>query len=96
MSPSLATTLKINFDNISPTGPDGTYEVLDTDYETWTAVYSCLSIGAFNFEYAWLMGRSNTLSPELLGAAQAAYTRNGVDVNKFAFTVHSDSCNYVP
>ncbi len=78
------------------TGPDGTYEVLDTDYENWTAVYSCLSVGAFNFEYAWLMSRTNTLSDQLLAQAEAAYTRNGIDVNKFRPTAQSDDCNYVP
>jgi apolipoprotein D and lipocalin family protein len=81
---------------VASTDPDGTYEVLDTDYENWTAVYSCFSIGPFNFENAWLMSRSSTLSPEVLGAVQAVFTRNGVDVNKFDSTVHSDSCNYAP
>ena len=78
------------------TGPDGTYEVLDTDYENWTAIYSCDSISIFTIEFAWIMSRTNTLSEQLLAQAEAVFTRNGIDVNKFRPTAQSDDCNYVP
>lgn len=65
-------------------GPDGSYYVLDTDYTTWTAVYDCVMIGAFKFEYAWLMGRTNSLTPEQLAAAQEA-CKDRFHIEKFVF-----------
>ena len=64
--------------------------------DRWTAVYSCLSIGAFRFEYAWLMGRNNVLTEQQLADAQAAYRRNGIDVSKFVFTNQNADCVYEP
>ena len=39
--------------------PYGRYDVLDTDYETYTIVYSCTPIlaDAFNIEYLWILSR---------------------------------------
>ena len=46
--------LKLNF----PGTPEGDYWVLDTDYENWSAVYSCGDIfGLIKFEYAFLLAR---------------------------------------
>jgi apolipoprotein D and lipocalin family protein len=46
-----------------PDTPDGDYYVLDTDYTTYSAVYSCGNIGPVKIEYAWLLAREQTVSP---------------------------------
>nr|CAH0100096.1 unnamed protein product [Daphnia galeata] len=79
-----------------PGRPDGDYFVLDTDYVTYTAVYDCVSVGAFKLEYAWLMGRTNTLNAEQLATARAAYTQFGIDISTFETTIHDDTCIYLP
>lgn len=78
------------------TGPDGNYFVLDTDYVTYTAVYDCETLGVFKFEYAWLMARENTMTPEQLAAARAAFTSQGIDVSTFEPTYQGSSCVYEP
>ena len=78
------------------TGPDGGYLVLDTDYVNYSAVYECSSVGAFTFEYAWILTKSNTPSAATIQAAQAAFARNGVDYTTFEITPQSDTCNYQP
>ena len=78
------------------TGPDGNYYVLDTDYTTYTAVYDCATIGAFTFEYAWLMGRNSSLTQQQLATARAAYTKFGINTNTFTTTVQGPDCVYIP
>ena len=78
------------------TGPDGGYLVLDTDYVNYSAVYDCTSVGAFTFEYGWLLTRSNTPSAATTQAGQAAFTRNGIDITNFEITPQSNTCNYQP
>lgn len=38
--------------------PWGSYNVLSTDYTTYTVVYSCANFYLFHFEYAWVLTRS--------------------------------------
>lgn len=47
-------------------GPDGTYLVLDTDYVNYSSVYSCVNVGAFSLEYAWILGREQVMPQEYL------------------------------
>jgi len=37
--------------------PKGNYNVLATDYTTFTIVYSCTSFLFFKLEYAWILSR---------------------------------------
>ena len=49
-----------------PSAP-GTYKVLDTDYDNYSAVYSCDNIpGLGKYEYGWVLTRSTTPSQEVV------------------------------
>ena len=50
-------------------GNNATYNVLGTDYETYTAVYSCENIGSTKFELAWINTRSMDPDPLIVGNA---------------------------
>ena len=50
-----------------PGTPEGDYWVLDTDYENWSAVYSCGDIfGLIKFEYAFALTRTPHPSAEVV------------------------------
>ena len=61
--PSNPAQLKLYF----PGTPEGDYWVLDTDYENWSAVYSCGDIfGLIKFEYAFALTRTPDPSAEVV------------------------------
>ena len=67
--PSNPAQLKLHF----PGTPEGDYWVLDTDYDNWSAVYSCGDIfGLVKFEYAFLLTRENHPSEEVVSIYQQA------------------------
>nr|KAG5696785.1 hypothetical protein BaRGS_012808 [Batillaria attramentaria] len=44
--------------------PYGNYWVIDTDYDSYTLIYSCESIlGVAHIEFAWIMSRHMTIDP---------------------------------
>ena len=70
-----------------PGTPYGKYNVIDTDYDTYTLIYSCESIlGVAHIEFAWILARemhiNQTLTDKLLNELQGY----GVDVSKFVKT----------
>lgn len=49
--------------------PWGDYRVLDTDYKTYSVVYSCSSIlGLYHFGAGWVLGRTPDVSPSYASA----------------------------
>jgi hypothetical protein len=46
--------------------PSTPYLVLDTDYETWAAVYSCKEDEAVRYEDSIILSRTKEISPELV------------------------------
>lgn len=72
------------------------YYVLDTDYVTYAAVYNCVGIGEFKVEYAWILARANSLSPEELTFARNVFIANGVDISTFEPTYQDSKCVYFP
>ncbi|CAL4144119.1 unnamed protein product, partial [Meganyctiphanes norvegica] len=73
----------------------GDYNVLDTDYETWTAVYSCGNLLGVSVEQAWILARNSTLTEEQRADVLAAYTKWGIDITHFTDTPQDD-CTYGP
>ncbi|CAC5396671.1 APOD [Mytilus coruscus] len=59
-----AARLKLRFASAAPYGD---YWVLDTDYETYTLIFSCtdLLFGATHFEFAWILAREKTISDDI-------------------------------
>ena len=44
----------------------GDYRVVDTDYTTYSIVYSCTNFLFFKNEYVWILGRTETLDASTL------------------------------
>jgi len=60
-SSSIASHLQVRFSKWQPWGQ---YLVLDTDYDTYTVVYSCSNLLIARMEFLWIMARERTLSAE--------------------------------
>lgn len=77
-----------------PGRPDGSYLVLDTDYSSWTAIYSCDSVGFFKFEFAWLMARTPSISQDMEQQGMNVFSEFGIDITRFVPTPQDESCIY--
>ena len=63
--------------------PWGDYEVLSTDYESYTIIYSCSSFFVANYQIAWVLSRDPTYDPT---QAVAALKGLGFDATDFHYT----------
>jgi len=67
--------------------PYGNYWVIDTDYETYSLVYSCSSVvNVFHIEMAWILSREMTLDEQVAQRLKDKLSGFGVDVSKFVAT----------
>jgi apolipoprotein D and lipocalin family protein len=74
--------LKIDFDietSLFSAKPEGNYQVLDTDYNTYSLVYSCSKFLILKFEYAWLLSRSRTLPAKEIDRLEKKFGQGIVD-----------------
>jgi len=78
-----------------PYRPPADYRVLDTDYTTFTSIYSCTNVGPLKFEFGWVLSRTNTLSDSQLEHALSAFTKEGIDATKLVTSYQSDDCKYI-
>ena len=71
--PDLFFLMQVHF----PGSPTGNYWVLATDYENYSAVYTCFDLlGIYKFEYAWLLTREREPSAEVV-TKQAIFFKGG-------------------
>jgi hypothetical protein len=71
------------------------YNVLDTDYNTYASVYSCVNLLLFKVEFAWVLVRDPaTTTADTIMKALSAFTRNAVNIGPFQLT-RQTGCNYV-
>jgi len=58
------------------------FEVLDTDYESYSCVHSCLSFSLFGtYQYMWVYSRSRTLEQSKIDACRTLFSKYaGTDV----------------
>merc|ERR1719209_147110 len=71
---------------------DGEYNVLFTDYETYTAVYTCGKFLTQKIETAWILARKPALTTEEYEDALSQYHKWGIDTSHFKDTVQDDTC----
>merc|ERR1712168_259383 len=58
------------------------YWVVDTDYDSYTLVWSCISMGMSRLEYAWIMSRDKTLDPDTLAQIHETGNKMGIAMKK--------------
>ena len=92
--------LKVHFSSYSPFAI-GNYDVLTTDYQNYSVVYSCVDLGVAKIESGWLLTREALPELDLMDKyivdAQEAFGKLGYDFDsKFAFTTQGEDagCDY--
>ena len=68
--------LNLQFPNI----PAGSYQVLDTDYDGYTLIYSCSQIVPYlvKQELTWILSRTPTLSEQKRDELRQLLAKNGI------------------
>lgn len=52
--------------NFFSEAPYADYWVLETDYETYTLIYSCINVlDVSHLDFSWILSRKPTLDPEI-------------------------------
>ncbi|XP_065580354.1 apolipoprotein D-like [Artemia franciscana] len=77
-----------------PGQPDGSYWVLDTDYTSWSAVYSCDNFGGLAVEFGWVLARENAVTEDVYNRAMSNFAKYGIDTSLFQKFYHGDDCVY--
>jgi len=77
--------------------PWGKYWVLDTDYKSFSVVYSCSSYWINRVEYLWILGRAQSLTPERRQAISSMLSKFGIKECKLRKTSHGkEKCGDFP
>ena len=77
--------------------PPGLYWVLDTDYDNYASVYSCVDVGdQLKFEYGWVLTRDAFASDEIVQRSFDAFINIGVNISSFEVSGQSEDCQYAP
>ncbi|XP_071527885.1 uncharacterized protein [Panulirus ornatus] len=74
--------------------PESPYLVIDTDYRTFSCVYSCLEYFSFRAEFFWLFGRTPTLPEHTANRCHERLTAMGIDYTKMAVIRQGETCPY--
>ncbi|XP_074478292.1 apolipoprotein D-like isoform X2 [Sebastes fasciatus] len=61
--------------------PNGPYWVLNTDYQTYSLVYSCSEYGFFHVDSAWILARTWVLTEDVIGQLHNGLTSAGVNIS---------------
>ncbi|KAM6948226.1 apolipoprotein D-like [Aplochiton taeniatus] len=87
--------LEVSFFENQPPGP---YWVLSTDYENYTLIYGCTSLGEnLRYEFSWILARQPSLPEETLVELRSILTSNGVEVEKLMITDQdAERCSAMP
>ena len=70
------------------------YEVIDTDYETYSCVYSCIEWDNYKSEYGFVFSRTPQSTGPANAKCAAVFRNNGVDFSRFAQVEHTAECVY--
>ncbi|XP_064084945.1 crustacyanin-A2 subunit-like [Macrobrachium nipponense] len=70
------------------------YEVIDTDYDTYSCAYSCVDWNAYKTEFAFVFSRSPENNGPATAKCKSIFAKHGVDFSKFVAVPHTDDCVY--
>ncbi|KAK4322316.1 hypothetical protein Pmani_006922 [Petrolisthes manimaculis] len=70
--------------------PAAPYQILETDYRTYSCVYSCLEYFGFRAEFAWVFGRTPTLSTNTRARCHQVLTQINVQSTKMVPVVQGE------
>jgi len=82
--PSQPGLLAVSFSN---TGAVGDYRVVETDYDTYTLIFSCRDLAHIVYaEFAWILTRDPKPDPAIVQRLKTKLGSYNVDVSKFQVT----------
>lgn len=61
--------------------PPVMYDIIDTDYLSYTCAYSCMGLFGLKFELMWIMTREPTFSERIKDLCFNAFHKLGINVN---------------
>ncbi|XP_066941258.1 crustacyanin-A2 subunit-like [Macrobrachium rosenbergii] len=70
------------------------YQVIETDYYTYSCVYSCLEWGGYKTEFAFVFSRNPQNGGSATAKCAEVFKRSGIDFSKFVKVPHSAECVY--
>ena len=69
--------------------------ILDTDYENYSCVYSCVEYNyGYYSDFAFIFSRSPHMSDEHVKRCENAFKNIGVDLSRFVKTTQGSACPY--
>lgn len=75
--------------------PESPYEIVSTDYVTFSCVHSCLEYFGFKAEFLWILGRTPHLPQEYITHCREALAEFGVDPAKLIDIPQGEPCPYM-
>ncbi|KAG7168941.1 Crustacyanin-C1 subunit-like 4, partial [Homarus americanus] len=74
--------------------PEVPYQIVASDYRTYSCVYSCLERFGFRAEFAWVFSRKPTLPDNTIKHCHEVFTAMGVDPTKMVNITQGEECPY--
>lgn len=74
--------------------PAAPYQIISTDYRTYSCVYSCLEYFGFRAEFFWIFGRNPMLPAEKIRLCHRTFENLGVNYKKMVPIVQGAPCPY--
>ncbi|XP_071551623.1 crustacyanin-A2 subunit-like [Panulirus ornatus] len=70
------------------------YEVIETDYENYSCVYSCITTDNYKSEFGFVYSRFPKAEGPALQKCASVFAKNGVDFSLFNPVSHTAQCVY--
>ncbi|XP_068223697.1 apolipoprotein D-like [Palaemon carinicauda] len=75
--------------------PESPYEIVSTDYVTYSCIHSCLEYFGFKAEFFWVLGRTPHISQDSVAHCHQALTEFGANTSKLVDVVQGEPCPYM-
>lgn len=83
----------VNWFDCFPASPEANYWVVETDYETYSLVWSCAElVGLAHADIGWILGREQTLDEKLKERLKRKLSSLGLQYKEFFMTSQPDNC----
>ncbi|KAK7086096.1 Crustacyanin-A2 subunit [Halocaridina rubra] len=70
------------------------YQIIETDYDTYSCVYSCIDWGDYKTEFGFVFSRTPQNGGPATDRCKAVFKRNNIDFSKFVTVPHTAECVY--
>ena len=70
--------------------PRAPYWIVDTDYDTYSLIWSCTDFGILNFDFAWILSRKRTMTAAVESKLKDKLQGYGIKTSGFMQTDQTD------